>query len=73
MIDVSQKIDTLRDAKAEGWITTDREIIERIKDKTVPKGDVLEISRAAGISAAKKTSEIITFVTLFRLTGYYFT
>ncbi len=61
MIDVSQKFDTLRYAKAEGWITTDREIIERIKDKTVPKGDVLEISRAAGISAAKKTSEIITF------------
>ena len=61
MIDVSQKFDTLRYAKAEGCITTDREIIGRIKDKTVPKGDVLEISRAAGISAAKKTSEIITF------------
>ncbi len=61
MIDVSPKFDTLRYAKAEGWIITDGEIIERIKDKTVPKGDVLEISRAAGINAAKRTSEIIIF------------
>ena len=61
MIDVSSKFNTLRYAKAEGWILTDLETVARIKNKTVPKGDVLEIARAAGISAAKKTSEIITF------------
>ena len=61
MIDVSPKFKTLRYAKAEGFITTDREIIERIKNKSIPKGDVLEISRAAGINIAKKTSEIIVF------------
>ncbi len=61
MIDVSSKFNTLRYAKAEGWILTDSEVVEKVKNKTVPKGDVLEISRAAGISAAKKTSEIIVF------------
>jgi cyclic pyranopterin phosphate synthase len=61
MIDVNSKFNTLRYAKAEGWIITDAEVIDRVKNKTIPKGDVLEISRAAGISSAKKTSEIIIF------------
>ncbi len=61
MIDVSPKFKTLRYAKAEGYILAQRDIIERVKNKTIPKGDVLEISRAAGINAAKKTSEIIIF------------
>ena len=55
MIDVSSKFNTLRYAKAEGWILTDSEVVERVKNKTVPKGDVLEVSRTAGINAAKKT------------------
>ena len=61
MIDVSPKFKTLRYAKAEGFITTEQKIVERVRNKMIPKGDVLEISRAAGISAAKKTSEIIIF------------
>src|SRR5674476_846552 len=35
------------------------ETIEAIKNKTVPKGDVLEFSRAAGLLAIKKTSDVI--------------
>lgn len=61
MIDVSHKFNTLRYAKAEGYLHTEKEIIEKIKNKQVPKGDVLEVARAAGISAAKKTSDIIVF------------
>jgi molybdenum cofactor biosynthesis protein MoaC len=61
MIDVSSKFNTLRYAKAEGWICTEKEIIDNIKNGKIPKGDVFEISRAAGINASKKTSELITF------------
>lgn len=61
MIDVSPKFNTLRYAKAEGYLKTNEEIIERIKNKSVPKGDVLEVARAAGIMAAKKTADTIVF------------
>lgn len=61
MINVSNKISTLRYAKAAGSLVTSREIIQKVLDKDVPKGDVLEISRVAGIQAAKKTSELLTF------------
>lgn len=61
MIDVSSKFNTLRYARAEGYLKTNEEIIERIKNKTVPKGDVLEVARAAGIMAGKKTSDTIVF------------
>ena len=33
--------------------------IEAVKNKTIPKGDVLEIARAAGLFAVKKTSDVI--------------
>ena len=36
-----------------------RETIEGMKNKTVPKGDVFEFSRAAGLLAIKKTSDVI--------------
>jgi cyclic pyranopterin phosphate synthase len=35
------------------------ETLTLIKDKKVPKGDVLSVARVAGIMAAKKTSELI--------------
>ncbi|MBI9071608.1 MAG: bifunctional molybdenum cofactor biosynthesis protein MoaC/MoaB [Melioribacteraceae bacterium] len=61
MIDVSHKFNTLRYAKAEGVYKSTPDIIEKIKNKRVPKGDVLEIARGAGISAAKRTSDWIVF------------
>ena len=36
-----------------------QETIDAIKNKTVPKGDVFEFSRAAGLLAIKKTSDVI--------------
>ncbi|MFH1798949.1 MAG: cyclic pyranopterin monophosphate synthase MoaC [Candidatus Omnitrophota bacterium] len=59
MIDVGEKGKTVRIAKAAAIVELDQKIIERIKNKTIPKGDVLEISRVAGILAAKRTYEII--------------
>ncbi|APF18758.1 bifunctional molybdenum cofactor biosynthesis protein MoaC/MoaB [Caldithrix abyssi] len=61
MIDVSPKFVTLRYAKASGVLFAQKETIQRVKNKTVPKGDVLQVARAAGILAAKKTADWIVF------------
>jgi len=61
MIDVSPKFNTLRYAKAEGILKASPETILKVKEKTVPKGDVYQVARAAGINAAKKAADFITF------------
>lgn len=61
MINVSHKPHTLRYARAEGLLRAGRETLRRIEEKTIPKGDVKATARAAGIDAAKRTSEWITF------------
>jgi cyclic pyranopterin phosphate synthase len=59
MVDISEKPLTQREAVAKGSVYMRQETLRLIKDKKVPKGDVLCVSRAAGIMAAKKTSELI--------------
>ncbi len=61
MIDVSRKANTLRYARAEGNLLARPETLRRVQDGQVPKGDVLATARAAGIAAAKRTSEWIVF------------
>jgi len=61
MIDVSPKFNSLRYARAEGYLYGNPEALARVADKTVPKGDVLEVARAAGILAAKRCSDMIVF------------
>ena len=61
MIDVSPKFDTLRYALAEGFLQGRPETLARIFAKSVPKGDVPQVARAAGILAAKRTSDWIVF------------
>lgn len=61
MIDVSPKFNTLRYALAEGFLFGRQEILQRVFDRTVPKGDVVEVARAAGINAAKRCADWITF------------
>ncbi len=61
MIDVSPKFNTLRYAKAAGKLFARPETILKIKNLQVPKGDVLQVARAAGILAAKKTADWIVF------------
>jgi molybdenum cofactor biosynthesis protein MoaC len=61
MKDVSEKIDTLREATAEASLTARAGTIDTVRQGGVPKGNVLEMARAAGILAAKKTSELIPF------------
>ena len=59
MVDVRQKSDSERIAVAKGFVKVSQEIISQVLAANNPKGDVLSISRIAGIMAAKKTSELI--------------
>ncbi len=61
MIDVSPKSNSLRYARAKGSLIAPGEIIGRVGNRTVPKGDVLATARASGIAAAKRTSDWIVF------------
>ena len=59
MVDVSAKADTTRIAVAAGELVTTAEVISLVRADDMPKADVLATARIAGISAAKKTSELI--------------
>ena len=60
MVDITQKQDTLRQAVATALLTVSRpETIEAIRNRQVPKGDVFEFSRAAGLLAIKNTYAVI--------------
>ena len=61
MIDIGKKDVTLREAVVEARICLNTSVIKLIRCKKIPKGDVLETARIAGILAAKKTSELIPF------------
>jgi molybdenum cofactor biosynthesis protein MoaC len=60
MVNITHKSSTLREAIAIGVLKVSRqETIDAIVNKKVPKGDVFEFSRAAGLLACKKTYEVI--------------
>ncbi len=60
MINVTQKTTTLREAVATAIVKVSRkETIEAVKNNTVPKGNVLECARTAGLFAVKRTSDMI--------------
>lgn len=59
MVDVSEKFDTVREAVAIGTVSMKRETIERIKEGTISKGDVLSVAQVGGIMGAKNTPQII--------------
>lgn len=60
MIDISDKIKTHRIAIAQSIVSVSKqETINAVQNKTVPKGDVLEASRIAGLFGIKRTSDMI--------------
>lgn len=59
MVDVTEKNETTRTAIAEGYVITRADVIDKIFDADLPKGDTLPVARVAGIMAAKKTPDII--------------
>jgi len=59
MVYVSEKKDTIREAIAVSSISMKRETLEKIKEGTISKGDVLSVAQVGGIMGAKSTSGII--------------
>jgi molybdenum cofactor biosynthesis protein MoaC len=60
MVNITHKSSTLRIAIATGVVKVSKqETIDAIKNRQVPKGDIFEFSRAAGLLACKKTYEVI--------------
>jgi cyclic pyranopterin phosphate synthase len=59
MVDVGAKPVTAREAVAEGFILLQAETLRAIAEGTVPKGEVLNTARIAGIMAAKRCGELI--------------
>ncbi|MFP4033460.1 MAG: cyclic pyranopterin monophosphate synthase MoaC [Desulfococcaceae bacterium] len=59
MVDVSEKAETRRTAKAGGRISMTPETFAAITEGDVKKGNVLEAARIAGVMAAKRTAELI--------------
>jgi len=59
MVDVTEKVSTKREAVATGNIQVSPLVMEKIKNQTVEKGDVLSVARIAGIMATKRTGDLI--------------
>tara|TARA_B100000676_G_scaffold210941_1_gene207194 strand:+ start:1244 stop:1723 length:480 start_codon:yes stop_codon:yes gene_type:complete len=59
MVDVSGKEPTVREARAEGYITMQPATLQAIVEGNHHKGDVFGVARIAGIQAAKQTSQLI--------------
>ncbi len=60
MVNITNKTSSLRQAIASAIVTVSKqETIDTINNKQVPKGDIFEFSRAAGLLAIKKTSDVI--------------
>ena len=60
MNNITNKATSLRKAVATAIVKTSKqETIDAVANKQVPKGDVFEFSRAAGLLAIKKTSDVI--------------
>ena len=60
MVNIIHKQNTFRQAIASATVTVSKqETIDTIQNKQVPKGDLFEFSRAAGLLAVKKTSDTI--------------
>ena len=59
MVDVSEKVASRRTAVASGKISISKETLALIHDGTLPKGNVVEVARIAGIQAAKQAAGLI--------------
>lgn len=69
MVDVGPKSDTERVAIARGEVHMLRSTFELIRGGQMKKGDVLTVAQIAGITAAKRTSDLIPLCHPLALTG----
>ncbi len=59
MVDVSEKDVTDRSATATATLVTRADVVDRILDGSLPKGEVIGTARIAAIMAVKKTSDLV--------------
>ena len=68
MVDVGDKPNQVRQAKATGFIKLSPETVNLIRENQMKKGDVLTVSEIAGIQAAKQTPSLIPLCHTLMLT-----
>ncbi|MFH0947696.1 MAG: cyclic pyranopterin monophosphate synthase MoaC [Elusimicrobiota bacterium] len=68
MVDVSQKVATLRYARAEATVKMSSETVGKIKKNEIKKGDVLTVAKLAAIMSAKNTSNLIPLTHPIKIT-----
>jgi len=60
MVNITHKSNSLRQAIATAIVSVSKkETMDAVRERKVPKGDIFEFSRAAGLLAIKKTSDVI--------------
>ncbi len=60
MVDITHKVNTLRTAIAEATVkVSSQKTIDAIKNNKVPKGNVFEMAKTAGLLAVKNTASVI--------------
>lgn len=69
MVDVTGKAATCRTAAACGEVYMSRDTLEKVREGSIRKGDVLAVAQVAGIQAAKHTWELIPMCHPLPLTG----
>jgi len=69
MVDIAQKPETERQATAACRVRLSAEAVEQLRTGRASKGDVLATARIAGISAGKRTSELIPLCHPLRTTS----
>ncbi|MDH3527477.1 MAG: cyclic pyranopterin monophosphate synthase MoaC [Gammaproteobacteria bacterium] len=69
MVNVSDKPDTRREARAEAFVRMQAETLQMIESGGHKKGDVLTVARVAGIQAAKRCADLIPLCHPLMLSG----
>ena len=69
MVDVTEKTPTVRAATAQGEVACSPEVLQALREGTVPKGDVLAVARIAGIAAARRCRNCCRWRTRLACTG----
>jgi cyclic pyranopterin phosphate synthase len=69
MVDVGDKLETLREARAEAWVRMSEHTLALIETGGHKKGDVIAVARIAGIQAAKQCASLIPMCHPLMLSG----
>lgn len=59
MVDLTGKEKTYREAHATGKISVSNRVITLLVENKLPKGNLIEVAKVAGVMGAKKTSELV--------------